>query len=277
MKRYQLDEHKDNIIELYLEKNLSCEKIAKTYSASLCGIYDALRRWGIKTRNLSDSHKKYSVDENYFNIINSEEKAYWLGFIYADGFLTKENTFGIALSIRDKTHLLKLNKSLSSTFPLNDYVTNNTYGKNPYVSLRIRNKILYEQLLHKGVKLNKSLILEFPDENILSRDLYRHFIRGYFDGDGSLILSDNSINFKICGTKEFLTKLIDVFNKNTEYSFNYKLYKRREDDKNNYYISYGGKNKTYSVLNFLYDDSIIYLDRKKEKYDKLIQLYNNRT
>lgn len=275
MKRYQLDEYKNEIVELYLEQKLSCEKIAKKYNASLSGIYDALKRWGIKTRNLVINHRKYSINEEYFNDINTEEKAYWLGFIYADGFITNPYLFGIALAIRDKEHLVKLTSVLDSTYPLHDYIANSSYGRSQYTRLLIKHRKIYEQLLSKGVKKNKSLILEFPTEDILPKELYKHFIRGYFDGDGSLVLSTNSINFKVCGTKELLSKLIDIFNQVSDYEFQYKLFKRRKDDKNNYYISYGGKNKTYTVLSYLYENSTIYLDRKKEKYDKLKELYNN--
>lgn len=93
MKRFELDNYKEEIIKLYIDEKLSCEIISQKLNASLCGIYDALRRWGVKTRNLSDSHRQYNIDENYFDTINTEEKAYWLGFIYADGFITNPLSF----------------------------------------------------------------------------------------------------------------------------------------------------------------------------------------
>lgn len=90
-----------------------------------------------------------------------------------------------------------------------------------------------------------------------------------------MILSKNSINFKICGTYEFLTKLIDIFNEVSNYSYQYKLFKRRKDDKNNYYLSYGGKYKVYSIMSYLYEDCSIFLDRKKLKYLMLKDLNSN--
>lgn len=269
MKRFELDEYKEEIIKLYFEDKLSCEKIALKINASLCGVYDALRRWGMKTRGLSESHREYEIDEDFFQIINTEEKAYWLGFIYADGYITMPHSFGIALAKRDIEHIKKLLKSLRTNHPLHNYQTNNEYGKNQYTRFLVKSKKVFNQLQSKGVKLRKSLILEYPDEAILPKYLYSDFIRGYFDGDGSLVLSTNSINFKICGTKEFLTKLVDIFNEVSEYDFKYKLFKRKDDNKNNYYISYGGKYKTYSIMNYLYENSTIYLDRKREKYEIL--------
>lgn len=275
MKRFQLDNYKEQIIKLYTVDKFSCEKIAHVLNASLSGIYDALKRWGINTRNLSQSHRVYNIDERYFEEIDTEEKAYWLGFIYADGFITAPHTFGVALALKDKDHLDKLKKALKSEHPLHEYETNSSYGQNPYARLLVQSEVIYHQFMEKGIVLNKSLILEFPSDKTLKKNLYNHFIRGYFDGDGSLVLSKNSINFKICGTKEFLSRLIDIFNSVSVYDFKYHLYKRKKDDKNNYYISYGGKQKTYSILNFLYENSTVYLDRKMEKYNLLKQLYNN--
>ncbi|MDF2673991.1 MAG: hypothetical protein K0R09_2259 [Clostridiales bacterium] len=275
MKRFELDNYKEQIIKLYTSDKFSCEKVAHILNASLSGIYDALKRWGIKSRNLSQSHRVYSIDENYFEEIDTEEKAYWLGFIYADGFITSPHAFGVALALKDKQHLDKLKKALKSEHPLHELETNSSYGRNSYVRLLVHSEAIYNQLMSNGVMLNKSLILEFPTDKIPDKNLYNHFIRGYFDGDGSLVLSKNSINFKICGTKEFLSRLFDIFNSVSIYDFKYNLYKRKKDDKNNYYISYGGKQKTYSILNFLYGNSTVYLDRKKEKYNLLKQLYDN--
>ncbi|WP_186431436.1 LAGLIDADG family homing endonuclease [Clostridium sp. BSD9I1] len=273
MKRFELDNYKVDIINLYQNQGLSCDKIAKAYGASLCGIYDALRRWKVPTRNLSKSHKVYKINDSFFKKIDTEDKAYWLGFIYADGFITMPHSFGLSLAAKDKSHLVKLLKCLESNYPLHDYETDGKYGKHPYSRLLINNEEIFRDLQDKNVRLRKTLIIEFPNEEVLPKELYKHFIRGYFDGDGSLILSEGSINFKICGTKEFLFKFIQIFNEVSKYDFKYKLYKRNKDNKNNYYLSYGGLRKVYSILSYLYKDSTIFLDRKKEKYKKLEEIF----
>lgn len=267
-RRYELDQHKEEIIYLYLNKKLSCKDISINLGYSLSGIYDALKRWDIKTRNVSDSHKKYACDENYFYKINSEQKAYWLGFIYADGYITNNN-LGIALSIKDKNHLVKFKRNIKATYPINTYLSNSIYKSIEYCRILLQSEKLVKDIRDNGVLNNKSLILQFPGEDILNEKYYKHFIRGYFDGDGSLVLSKNSINFKIYGTKQLLTKFISIFNKNSSYEFKYKLFKRWDNEKNNYYLSYGGRYKTLSIMNYLYDDATIYLDRKYEKFKKL--------
>lgn len=269
-KRYELDKHKSEIINLYLNKKLTCENIAKDLGYSLCGIYDALRRWNVKTRNLNDSHKIYSHDESYFNIIDSEEKAYWLGFIYADGYITGDK-LGIALSSVDINHLIKFKKCIKAANPINTYLSKSTdkFRSVEYCRILLNSNKLVNDIRDKGVFNNKSLIIKFPNEYVLDRKLYRHFIRGYFDGDGSLVLSKNSINFKICGTTEFLEKLIKIFNENSTYEFKNRLFKRWNNENNTYYLSYGGINKTLNIMNYLYDKAEIYLDRKYEKFINL--------
>lgn len=268
MKRYELDKYKDEIINLYVNEQLSCKKISECIGCSLCGVYDALKRWDIKSRNLVESHKIYYINENYFEYIDSEDKAYWLGFIYADGYITNNN-LGISLASKDEEHIEKFLKCSKSNYPINRYISKSKYGECKYSRVIIRSLKLVNDLKNKGVLNNKSLILKFPDENKLDKLYYRHFIRGYFDGDGSLVLSHNSINFKICGTKGFLEKLIEVFNFSLQYNYQNKLFKRKNDNRNNYYISYGGRNKTLNIMNYLYEDCYIYLERKYMKYIKL--------
>lgn len=274
MKRNELNLYKDKIIDLYLNKKLSCQSIAEIIGARTSGIYDALKRWNIDVRNLSDSHKIYTLNENYFNNIDTEDKAYWLGFIYADGFLVEPNSIGIALKNTDKSHLKKFINALDSDYAINDYEKIDSYGYSKYSRVLIRSKNIYNQLMNKGVFLRKSLILKYPSKDILPTKFNRDFIRGYFDGDGTIVLSTNSINFKICGTKELLGEIIRVFNYEISNEFAQKLYKRRQDDKNNYYISYGGKYKTLKVMRYLYENSNVYLDRKHDRYLNLIDICN---
>ena len=79
----------------------------------------------------------------------------------------------------------------------------------------IRNAQLHDSLIKQGCVPNKSLILTFPDINVVSEDLVRHFIRGYFDGDGCLSFNKNKYctpNISILGTKQFLEKLETISN-----------------------------------------------------------------
>lgn len=265
--------YKEQITNMYLKKQFPCKKIAKELGCSLCGVYDALKRWGIQTRNLSESHKQKQCDESFFDYIDNEEKAYWLGFVYADGYITTGNNLGITLSNKDIDHLYKFIKAINGNFQPKTY-KGTGYSENLYSRVMLKSKRVVDGLIKNGVKYNKSLILEFPSNEQVPDNLIRHFIRGYFDGDGSIVLSKNSINMKVCGTKEFLYKMISTLNNNCTYEYKKVLYKRRNDDKNTYYISFGGRLKVLDALEFIYSNSTIYLDRKYERYQTLLQNFS---
>ena len=130
-------------------------------------------------------------------MIDTEEKAYWLGFMYADGYIgATEYSVGLNISLKDINHLKKYNNALNYKKGLNISETHlfgssektNKNGETLYmVSTTIRDKQLWEGLNSKGCIPNKSLILTFPDESIFcDKKLINDLIRGYVDGDGTL-------------------------------------------------------------------------------------------
>ncbi len=108
--------------------------------------------------------------------------------------------------------------------------------------------------------------MEFPDKSIFkSEDLIRHFIRGYFDGDGTLSFYDKEHKFPaigFVGTEKFLLGLLKYIPE--EFS-SIKLHFLKNCSKM-CVINYAHK-KAFRLINYMYSNSSIYLDRKKEKYD----------
>ena len=92
------------------------------------------------------------------------------------------------MSISDKEHLIEFNKHIKSTYPIK-------IEREKYVKLKISNKHIGNSLINKGCIPKKSLILEFPNLSQVPKFLIRHFIRGYFDGDGCIC---NQLNNKGC-------------------------------------------------------------------------------
>lgn len=142
---------------------------------------------------------------------------------------------------------------------------------------------LYNSLIDKGLVERKSLKLKFPSENIIPHHLQRHFIRGYFDGDGSLTIRQRKcMNYKaefgvkLCGTEHFLTNVVRIFNENIQDKMQLKLYKRFKNNKDNYSIDSASLKRNYEICRFLYEDCSIYLDRKYERYNLLKQAVNSR-
>ena len=273
------DEYKDEIIEMYVNEKKSVLKIAKELNISQYTIYDGLKAWGINRRTPKEM-SSFKANYNFFDIIDNEKKAYWLGFMYADGYITSNNYIGLTLSKSDRKHIEKYIKDLESNHNINDYIikaTENSFNSKTTYSSRVlfKSEHMCNSLKKNGCVEQKSLILKFPSYEIVPQNLINHFLRGYFDGDGSLVLSKGSINFKICGTEEFLQGVVQVLNENIPiYSFDKKNFnkKDKDTDKNNYSLSYGGRLKTLAVMNWLYKDSTVYLDRKYELYQKLMQL-----
>ena len=127
--------------------------------------------WDIKN---SYPNRKYHFRENYFENIDSEDKAYWLGFVWADGYLGKD-ALEIELHIKDRDHLVEFQEDLCDNHKIYERVRPTTHA----CRLILGSQKLVKDLIKLGYK--EKLI-----PNNLSVDLERHFIRGLFDGDGSV-------------------------------------------------------------------------------------------
>ena len=119
-------------------------------------------------------YRKYKVNENYFENINSHEKAYILGFIYADGY-NGEDTLELAQNIEREDVLVHIKTALETDQEIKYYVPNKG-------TLNIYSKKICSDLVNLGAIRNKSLVLQFP--TFLPEELMCSFILGYFDGDG---------------------------------------------------------------------------------------------
>lgn len=258
---------KENIVDMYINKRMSSLDISKIYGTNASAICYLLNKFGVERRN--DKNKsKFILNHNVFDIIDSKEKAYWLGFIFADGFITKDSYVGVALNSEDKKHLEKFRQFLESNHIIHTYkCSENCFSNlnNYYCKIIFKSEHMSNILKEYGCIEHKSLFLEFPKK--IEQKFYKDFIRGYFDGDGSFSFSKKSYDFKITGTKEFLLEIIEILNFNLDLGMSEKnLYKRYNNDKNTFTTSIGNKAKVKKFLDYIYKDSTIYLDRKYIKY-----------
>ena len=259
----------DEIINDYCNLNLSIAQIAKNRNTTMNAVTRRLKKHDIAIIN---KHNETKFNENIFDCIDTEEKAYWLGFIYADGYISsiKKNqkaryAFEISLKGNDIEHLHKFNAFMEHK---NDNVkigTVNIGGKD-YTRCRwkIVNKHLWETLNSLGCVPNKSLILKFPDKSIFKEEwLIIPFIRGYFDGDGSISLiktkSTPSITASMLGTVDMLNPIKDLF-------FDHKLVKNNDQNDKTYVYQMSQK-QAHVFLTIIYHNANIYLDRKKQKFE----------
>jgi hypothetical protein len=220
------------------------------------------------------------MNKNYFNVIDSEEKAYILGFLYADGyFTTKNGRVQINLSEKDVETLEMISIALLNENKVkylkkednkyNSYIRGRKVNGGDMVSLTIYCKQMTFDLKATGNESPKSLNLRYPIN--LPSNLDSHFIRGYFDGDGCLCIKNNSTsNVKrasvdilssedFCKSLKFLIENYCNINTTIKLPKNSKIYK----------LSINGNKQCLKFTDWLYNDSSIFM---KRKYDKYLQL-----
>lgn len=273
MTKQEKIERNNKIIAEYINtpNNLkSIKNLSSRFNLGINTISKILKDSGIKIYNTS---QHTCVDEEVFNTIDTEEKAYWLGFMYADGCIhSKENRVELSLKGNDIQHLYKFAKFLNVQNNKNFVKYYNPTKSRPYDRCRImfRSNKVWSDLNKKGCMPNKSLILKFPDRSVFSNnDLIRHFIRGYVDGDGCLCITKNKCILNILGTEEFLKELMAELPLSREYP----VYKRNKTSDTNFCTFNLWNSTALNVLIFLYKDASIYLDRKYEKFKEICRLY----
>ena len=277
---YSKSEYKKKIIAMavkeYVEANIYDKNIARI--SSKYGINKKTLTKYLKESNIEiiSNGRKTNFNRDFFDVIDTEEKAYWLGFMYADGYISsKRHQVGLNISLKDIDHLKKFNKALNYSLGLNVSETHqfnskekvNTKGETLYmVSTVIDDFQLWSGLNSKGCVPNKSLILTFPSESIFSnKTLIYDFIRGYFDGDGTLGLYQHSATNKnmeeslmFVGTKHFLEGV-------QKYLGNGFLMQKPNCNENTYRLSYS-TSKANKAAELMYKNATIYLDRKYDIY-----------
>lgn len=243
----------------YIINKKSLTEIAKESGIDRRTLSTNFKRMGIEIINIQNSTK---FDENVFDEIDTEEKAYWLGFIYADGYISStRNSFELSLALKDINHLIKFNLFMKHS-------KNNVKFDTIRCRWSVVNKHLWNTLNNYGCVPKKSLILEFPNENIFkSKDLIRHFIRGYFDGDGCITYQQRGEGKVYCvvsllGTPKFLDKLEEYL------QFENKITRSHDKRHSEQTVNFSFKrSESTKLINLLYNDSTIYLDRKYKLFN----------
>ena len=159
-------------------------QLAETFGVSPQAVYQFLRREGTPIRPLSVSHTRYRCNHAFFQVVNTEATAYWLGFLSADGHISPRkrsvDVLTLTLSTHDQTHLDHFKQAISAEHPVRVYITKKGFG---YCRLAIASQELVDDLATLGIGPLKRHRLSFPT---VPSHLIHHFMRGYFDGDGSI-------------------------------------------------------------------------------------------
>lgn len=270
-----IKDYQEEITKLYQEG-----KTAKEIS-SLLGfkyhqpVYNYFKKmgWG---RTGKTGKRIYKVNEDFFKCINTEEKAYILGFICADGHIEKDR-LNITVSIKDRDILEKIRYAMHSNHPIKEVQRTNPYKKtnreNLILSeLMIGSVELVKPLFNMGLTTNKTYTLNGDILKYIPKYLIRDFLRGYFDGDGNVFFgrrysSGYKYNVNICGNEDFLLKSFQVY-----FPSNNKLYKDLYS-RQCYVWKISQKDKVRDFMYYLYYNSSISLHRKYNEFRKIMWAY----
>ena len=198
-----------------------------------------------------------------FETIDTEEKAYWLGFLYADGSVgSTDNRIELGLAEKDLRHIEKFRDFIGIQNKISYRASTKSYR---YAFRSISCKA---DLIKQGCVPKKSLILNFPTEYQVPKNFVKDFIRGYFDGDGWFTNTENCFQAGIIGTEDFIKgflNTVELENKN-----NKKIFTVHREDGVKRYV-FGAYEDVLNFLNWIYKDATIYLDRKYECYKDFIE------
>ena len=251
---------------------------------------DSIRGW-MKKHDLkvsmevaNDGKRKYNFNHDFFNHIDTEKKAYWLGFIMADAYISsKDSQFKLSLARRDKGHLQKFLNDLESDYVIKDYdnhsnLTNKVHPMSKVVITSIR---FHSTLITKGVLPQKTGNEQKPN---IPLSFYKDFVRGYFDGDGTIScgVRDRSRVYKtqttyskkiwssgsILGGEIFLKGMSDFFYDELGIK---PTVRKKSDYENVHQMSFSDGNLKI-IMDWFYEGATVYLDRKKEKYEEYLSL-----
>jgi intein/homing endonuclease len=241
----------------------STVSICKDFSVVANAVNIFLRKKGVSIRSSSAATRTYTVIENYFDIIDTKEKAYILGLLYADGcnyvnVAHKTSRISIDLDKKDEYLLKKIAQEVGYSGPIRSM-------KN-LACLRISNKYMSAALISIGVFPKKSLELRFPTELIVAPQLMRHFVRGYFDGDGCIYKDGKNYEISIVSTMEFCQKYCELLKRELDIQ----PYLRETGRKNGitYTAKFRGNRQVARFKQFLYEGcGDLYMERKRLKFD----------
>lgn len=263
-------EEYENIINLY-NSGLSQSKVGEIYNVRHYIIGKILKKCGIKSRDDSHKGRKYTINENYFDTIDTPNKAYILGLLYSDGCnYPPQHRVKLELQEADKRILEQISVEIQSNKPLafNNLSKKNANWSNTY-RLDITNKYISDRLVELGMVQNKSLILEFP--SWLDVSMYAPFLRGYFDGDGHIEWNKTKF-ITIVGTSQFCqyvkTFCID------ELGINCTIRNTADENSNTKLLYICRKDNIKKFLDFIYNNATLYIERKYNVYQKICMEMN---
>ena len=273
-----VEDLEQQICDTYISQKITLKELGDLYQLSVQCVENVLERHNIERLKSSDFLRKYSINEDYFQVIDTKEKAYILGLLYTDGSISS-TCYDVVISLQeeDSEILERINKAIGSNRPLSYLPPPKKFPhRKPQCRLVVSNRVFYEHLINHGLIPNKSYYAKFPFH--INHELYKSFILGVFDGDGCLYHHEasNYNHITITGTSEICDAIGDII----EDALNIKkhIYVAQNSitiDKNTRVLSFGGNVQVKRFLDWLYDGEQLYMLRKYNKYCSIYNINNS--
>ena len=217
---------------------------------------------------------KNNLSKNYFKNIDTENKAYWLGFIMADGCMYEykgQNKFQFSIKLKhdDIGHLKKFKKCIKFDGKIYEGKNIRNNNVNEYCAIKIYDKTFCANLISCGIVKNKTGKEYIPD--CVDEKYYLDFIRGFLDGDGTIhgeIKKGKTATVSLCSTNIYMLKQIQKYiNNNLNIKMNINKYKKI------YTLTSVKKYDVYILLKALYENKKMFLSRKRKRAVQIIKDY----
>ena len=250
-----------NFLNDYYVNKLTVKICSQKYNIGKSTALKILKKFGTGGRKRDEyDNNKYACNESFFEKIDSHEKAYWFGFICADGNIYNQK-LQIALNKKDENHLLKFCKQINYNGPI--------YNDRTLKRLMICRKKLVQDLKKLGIQENKTFLIDQEIFGQVPNQYIRSAILGYIDGDGSFSIKNNGVNFTLVGNYSFLNFIVSFLREN---GISLNEPKKDKRTRQTYYINkYLSKDNCCKMVDILYSEgSSDYLERKRNKliYEK---------
>lgn len=256
------------IARKYAQGGRSMAQLGAEFGFTAATILKALRRQGVASRDRVTAGRSYQIREDFFERVDSEEKAYWLGFLAADGSISPKKgsrspSIRVELQARDRPHLEKLRKALAATHPVRDTSRENIAAS----ALGWRSSLMAGHLAEYGLTPKKAARLILKLDKIRP-ELHRHFWRGAVDGDGWITLSHPQVG--LVGSEHVCASFV-AFLRSNAIRHTGRIYRVGN-------IARADVNGTAAAqtCHLLYHDATVSLDRKMTRAQQLPRIIQER-
>lgn len=258
-----LYQNKEWLLQKLKEENYNLKEIAKKYNFKEFNLKHWCKKYGLIS---FIKQKRYEFNEEYFKVIDTEEKAYWLGFLMADGSIDKELCYlKFKLKEEDKYIIEQFKKDIKCDRPTRIEKVQYASGIHSFAVFEIGSKAMIKDLIYHGCGPKKSGKEVLPDS--IPEEMIRHFIRGFMDGDGTVSKKTRLISWISLSYNVLLSIKMHLENKLNIKSID--IYFSPSKDYRHQQFRYTICSKdAENILDYLYKDATRYLTRKYKNYQK---------